>query len=320
MKRPHPYGSLGPVIPVAELDRLAEGWYADCQYLGHSPHTIARYRLTVRQLLAHLGQRGADGCGRTEIVGYLGDLRASRGPRGPVRPSTILSRYSALHALFAWAAEIGAIDGSPMATLKAPAVPDDEITPFTAEQVDDLLVAARASRYPRRNVSILWTLLDTGARVSELCNLNWEQMDLIGHRCKVVGKGNKTRTLLLGPSTVRALYAYLNETPRATGDPVFFGERGKTAGERVTRSGVLQLFERLGKAEKITGVRCSPHTMRHTFAITFLRAHPGCLLELQLLLGHESLKMVEHYAKLAEADVAGVHRKMSPVEFLRRRK
>src|SRR2546423_1645059 len=83
---------------------------------------------------------------------------------------------------------------------------------------------------------------------AELCGLKRKDLDLQGRRCTVLGKGNKTRPLFFGKDTTRSLWAYLKDEPRDLDDYLFLSDRGETAGEPLTRSGLLQLIRRLGKA------------------------------------------------------------------------
>jgi len=164
-----------------------------------------------------------------------------------------------------------------MEKLRPPVNRPDQIQPFTEEQIDALLAAAKRSQHPRRDEAIVLFLLDTGVRASELCNLRMKDMDLQGRRCTVVGKGNKTRSIYFGRNTTKALWQYLKENPREEDESVFTSDRGTRAGEPLTRSGLLQLMMRLGKAAKIEATRCSSHTWRHTFAVTFLKKAEMCL-------------------------------------------
>ncbi len=83
---------------------------------------------------------------------------------------------------------------------------------------------------------------------------------------------------------------------------VFTSKRGLTAGEPLTRSGVLQLIHHLADEAGIKNVRASPHTFRHTFAISFLR-NGGNQFTLMTLLGHTNLKQTNRYVQVAEADM-----------------
>jgi site-specific recombinase XerD len=212
-----------------------------------------------------------------------------------------------------------AFDASPMTRLKAPIVRDDQIQPFTREQQQALQAAARKSRHPKRDEALILFLLDTGARVSEACSLRAKDLDLTGRRCGVGGKGKKDRSICFGGVRMKAIWAYLKEEPREPDAPLFLSDRGTNAGEALTRSGVLQIFKRLGRAAKLEACRCSPHSGRHTFAVEFLKAG-GNLFALQQLLGHCDLAMTRRYVALAQADVEQQHRQFSPVDRLGKRR
>ncbi len=167
----------------------------------------------------------------------------------------------------------------------------------------------------KRDKAILLTLLDTGLRASELCALRIADVDLKSGRVEVrpgqagKAKGGKGRIVFLGKSARRFLWRYLTERedmedPEA---PLFLGKQHRV----LNSNGLRQLVNGLGQK---AGVRkCHPHRFRHTFAITYLRSG-GDVFTLKSLLGHGSLDMVEHYARIAEVDVEQAHRKASPAD------
>ncbi|HZO87079.1 MAG TPA: tyrosine-type recombinase/integrase [Chthonomonadaceae bacterium] len=185
-----------------------------------------------------------------------------------------------------------------MQTIAAPVARAAQIQPFTPEQGNALLQAAKRSSHRRRDEAILLFLLDTGVRASELCAIQIRHLGMQSRRCTVLGKGNKHRMVPFGGTTAKALWQYLREDPRDPDDPMFISERG----EPLTRSGLRQLMERLGKAAQIERARCSPHTWRHTFTVEFLRAG-GNVFSLQQMLGHTNLQMTNRYVALAQADI-----------------
>lgn len=81
----------------------------------------------------------------------------------------------------------------------------------------------------------------------------------------------------------------------------------------LTRSGVQQMLRRCGRDAGITGVRCSPHTLRHTFAKTYL-INGGDIFSLQRILGHSSLASVRAYLNLFATDLKKQHLRFSPVD------
>jgi integrase/recombinase XerD len=71
------------------------------------------------------------------------------------------------------------------------------------------------------------------------------------------------------------------------------------------------LIVHLGQKAQVK--KCHPHRFRHTFSITYLRAG-GDVFTLQALLGHSTLDMVRHYARIAEIDIQQAHRRASPAD------
>lgn len=315
-------------LTLAELADQAENWCLDGEVRQLSEGTVYNRRLATDKLLWFLRQREAERCGLPELRAFFAYLNTAHEKPGGrwgserrtkrLEPAAVKFYYSRLQTFFNFLVEEGAIERSPLERLKPPIVRQDQIQPFTDEQQKALLRAARRSRRSKRDEAIVLFLLDTGARASEVCGLRVKDLDLTGRRCKVRGKGDKDRTVCFSATTARALWAYLKEEPREPEAPLFLSERGEQAGGPLTRSGLLQLIERLGRAAGIEACRCSPHTFRHTFAVEFLRAG-GNVFTLKELLGHTTLTMTNRYVALAQADLEAQHRRFSPVERLRLR-
>ncbi len=122
-------------------------------------------------------------------------------------------------------------------------------------------------------------------------------------------KGGKGRIVYLGKSVRSFLWRYRAER-KDGGDgnaPLFLGKIHRP----INRDALRQLMIRLG--QKVGVRKCHPHRFRHTFAITCLRSG-GDVFTLKSLLGHGSLDMVEHYARIAQVDVEQAHRKASPAD------
>lgn len=90
-------------------------------------------------------------------------------------------------------------------------------------------------------------------------------------------------------------------------------------GEGLTPSGVQQMIRDLGRMAEVKGVRVPPHTLRHTFAIEFLRSG-GDVYSLQYILGHTDLDMTKRYVAIAQADVDMVMARSSPLDSMSRRR
>lgn len=313
-------------ITVTDLARYTQGWLMTGQIEGYTSRTLTERARFIRLLLWFLNQQEYTHCGAQELRHLLAYVRegppdgsgrwGSSSPRAvaPVRPRTVELWHEQLTALGNWLVLEGAIETNPMARLKAPKVPEDEITPFTDAQLDALYRAARSRLYPRRNVAILDLLLDTGMRANELCTLTVGAIDWQEWSCTVHGKGNKDRSVPFGRRVKASLWKYLQEQGERSGSaPLFIGERGHTPGETLTPSGLHHIIQHLGKAAGLENVRCSPHTFRHTFAVSFLR-NGGQEFTLMRILGHTSLTMTRRYVALARADIQAQHARCSPVD------
>jgi site-specific recombinase XerD len=158
-----------------------------------------------------------------------------------------------------------------------------------------------------RDRAIILTLVDTGMRASELCNLRIYDADLRNHQITVQGKGKKERIVAISPRTAQLLWRYRSSRPDAKPTAHLFVVRYDRPFNRTVLG---RLLKRIGKRAGVLNVH--PHRFRHTFAIAFLR-NGGNVYVLQRMLGHSSLDMVKRYLAIAQADVQDAHRDASPV-------
>jgi integrase/recombinase XerD len=189
--------------------------------------------------------------------------------------------------------------------------------PFSEDQIRALLgVIDTKSHIGFRNWAIILTLLDTGMRVSELTDLKMNDVNLAQRCLKVLGKGNKERIVPIGVTVQRAIAKYLNKYRPSPLYPLSDNLFLSRDGMPLTPNGVQSMIEKYANSAGITGVRASPHTFRHTFAITYLR-NGGDVFTLQRILGHETLDMVRQYVCLAQYDLQEAHLRCSPVDNLK---
>lgn len=170
---------------------------------------------------------------------------------------------------------------------------------FTPEQIKALL-AACGQEYNQelrvRDRAIVSVLIDTGIRASELTGLTLDNtfLDPLDAHLKVFGKGGKWREVALGHRSLVELRRYITRYRHAS------KEEGRVFLNRydapLTVWGLDQLIERLGKWAGVEGVRCSPHTFRHTFAVNYLQA-TGDVYRLSRIMGHNSVKVTEIYVR-----------------------
>jgi integrase/recombinase XerD len=172
-----------------------------------------------------------------------------------------------------------------------------------------------------RNRAILWVLLDTGIRVSELCGLRLSDFDRKHGVFTVKGKGSKERRIALGQNCLRNLLYYLDRHRPSDEELAEWGSAGEDhlflseTRLPLTKNGVTLLFARLKKRADITDKRVSPHILRHTFAIRYLKAGNDPF-SLQELLGHEDMATVKLYMRMNDDDIQEQKRKYSPGDHL----
>lgn len=313
-------------ITVCDLNSYVTEYLFDCQYRNQSPRTLQEVTTALNKFLGYLQHSEVVECSPNDIRRYLisvaqGGLqhggRWGQSAPKPVRPRTVRNHWAYLRTFFNWVSDEYPEIISPFERIDPPIVRQDQIRPFTAEQIAGLIAAAKRTTNPLRDLAIVLFLLDSGVRCSELCAIRIVDLDLGGHSCQVLGKGNKHRAVFFGRDTKKALWKYLQARGGVQdNEPLFMSARGLDAGEAFTRAGLQQLIERLGKAAKLTGVRCSPHTFRHTAAIQLVMN--GCnAFTLQQLLGHTDLAMTQKYVNYAQADLQGQSRRFSPVDSLK---
>ncbi|MBI3243460.1 MAG: tyrosine-type recombinase/integrase [Chloroflexi bacterium] len=300
-----------------------------------SPRTIESYKKHLEQWQEYAGDAPLGKVTSQDLRAYLAWLRTEYKPRRlaggdqPLAGKTIRNVWISLSAFFTWAStEFGL--ANPMKNVPAPRFEEAPVEPLTRENIETLLKACDYCREAKtndrrqfvmrrvsgnRDRALILTLLDTGLRASELCSLSIGNVDQksgkveIKHGAQGGAKGGKGRTVFLGKAARRALWRYLVD--REDGDdpaaPLFVGRFDR----RLNRDGLRQLLASLG--EKAGVKKCHPHRFRHTFAITYLRSG-GDVFTLQSLLGHSTLEMVQHYARIADIDVEQAHRRASPAD------
>jgi len=189
------------------------------------------------------------------------------------------------------------ISGPPLDKVIVRVFSDEQIRAllfWCAIEYNDFLVA--------RDQTIIAVLTGCGLRCGELCSLKVGDcfLDDDSPHLIVFGKRHKERRVPIGPQTAQTLAHYI-DTYRAEArldDPVF---TTRTRTKPLAVSGVEQLFDRIGLAAGITGVRCSPHTCRHYFASRFIK-DGGSVYVLSKILGHQNLGTTEIYLRSLGVD------------------
>jgi site-specific recombinase XerD len=214
-----------------------------------------------------------------------------------------------------WLVEQGDLEQSPMAKVKMPRLEKRIPPPFSKEEVQKLLATInRKTELGARQYAICLTLLDTGLRAFEFCDLRISSVNMRTGMAVVLGKGRKQRQIRVGAKARAAILRMLAlRGEYAPEDPLWaaYDNNGRQVVGGLSVKGLQTLLHRLGKEAGV--MPCAPHKFRRTFAIWCLRA--GMDLEsLRVLMGHETLVVLQLYLKLVGEDVERAHSAHSPVD------
>ncbi|MGH2495906.1 MAG: tyrosine-type recombinase/integrase [Ktedonobacteraceae bacterium] len=316
------------------VERAVAAFLDDQEGGNHSAKTLEWHRTALgffRRFLAE--ERNTTIVGEIDapdISAWFVSMRKTPTSRGRIRSERTIQTYArSVRAFFHWLVRREILERNPFDRVVFPKVGKPLIRTISPEEFERLLLACTppneagpiATRAAVRNRAILWVLLDTGIRVSELCGLRLPDFDRKHGVFTVKGKGSKERRIALGQNCQRNLLYYLDrhrpgdeelaEWGSADEDHLFLSETRLP----LTKNGVTLLFARLKKRAGITDKRVSPHILRHTFAIRYLKAGNDPF-SLQELLGHEDMATVKLYMRMNDDDIQEQKRKYSPGDHL----
>ncbi len=232
--------------------------------------------------------------------------------QGMVKAS-IARKLSAIRSFYRYLIQEGALPTNPLEMASSPKL--DRLLPafLTISEMSQLLQAPDLSTpQGQRDCALLELLYASGLRVSELVNLNLEQVNLDTREIRVWGKGSKERMGLMGEPAARALATYLSQ-----GRPKLLGEKKTSAlflnryGKRLTERIVQIILANYAKSVGI-GKRVHPHMLRHTFA-THLLDGGADLRVVQELLGHASLSSTQIYTHVSKSQARKVYLAAHPM-------
>lgn len=289
-----------------------------------SPHTLRAYQTDLSQLLAHAASR--DGCRPREVAvtrfdadlvrGFLAELHA----RGNSRASAA-RRLAALRTFARYLLREERLADDPTALVGAPRRERSLPAHLGSEEIERLLSAPDAATAAgRRDRAILELFYASGLRLSELVDLDLEDVNLSGRVLRVRGKGGKERLVPFNRPAEAAVRAMLGDRARWPGArQAPAGDRRRrrrTAlflnlrGGRLTTRSVDRIVRRYVREAAIArGI--SPHALRHTFATHLLQAGAD-LRAIQELLGHVRLSTTQRYTHLDVTRLRQVYREAHP--------
>lgn len=267
-----------------------------------SEHTIRAYVGDLDSFFAHLTLQKVSSIGDITLA-HIRAWLATQQVKGGAR-TTLSRRATSIRLFTKWAFKNGFLAkdvGATLATPKAHRTLPDVLSVTDATTAMDSLatrVAEEESALSIRDCAIVELLYATGARVSELCGLDLGDIDYSRNTIRVLGKGNKERTIPLGAPAMKALEKWLKEARAElatdkSASAVFLGARGKRIDQRTVRTVVYEALSALEGLQKL-----GPHALRHS-AATHLLEGGADLRTVQEILGHASLATTQIYTHVS---------------------
>ena len=260
---------------------------------GSSKATISSYTYDLNRLKEALISNGVD----RPTLTQLENLRASMGSLSVALSARSLARLvSSMKGFFSYLTAEKYLEINPAEQIEAPKLSRKIPVFLTENEVQEFLSAIDLS-HPQgsRNLAIFEMLYACGLRVSEVLQLRLSDLFLNEGFIRVIGKGQKTRLVPIGPYSIKRIEGYLENRvseyqPQPLYEDVLFLNR---RGRSLTRAMIFTLTKQIVEKTRIKK-EISPHTFRHCFA-THLLENGADLRAIQLMLGHESITTTEIY-------------------------
>ena len=267
-----------------------------------SVHTIRAYLGDLDSFFEHLERLDVTDIASLELS-HIRSWLANQQVKGGAR-TTLSRRATSIRLFTKWATKKSYLIkdvGATLATPKGARTLPEVLTVADASLAMDAMTARVGEEdapISKRDAAMLEILYASGARVSELCGLDLEDIDYARQTIRVLGKGNKERTIPIGNPAMRALETWLKngrdslagaKSERA----VFLGARGKRIDQRTVRTMVYHALAALEGVEKM-----GPHALRHS-AATHLLEGGADLRTVQEILGHASLATTQIYTHVS---------------------
>lgn len=286
-----------------ELEDLREDWIRHLRASNKSRRTIDTYGRCTGVLIEYLEDEGlpttAQGVTRKVLEGFFNDFASrpsSRHPGQTMSPAYVSQHYRSIQQFFRWLCEIEEeIEVSPFARMKTPIVPEKLVPVLSDDQIRAILEVCKGSTFDqRRDTAIIRMLLDTGARRTEVSEMQLEHLDFATDSAWVLGKGRRPRIVSFGDKTAVSVRRYLRARGRHkhAGSPyVWLGHSGPLGSDALRL-----MLSRRGIEAGVPGLHA--HRFRHTFAHRWLADGNG-ETDLMRLAGWRSPQMLTRYGASA---------------------
>ena len=282
---------------------------------GRSSNTISSYRRDLRKYEDFLSKRSAEALSATEddVESFVRALQAT----GEAVASTA-RRLAAVRMLHSYLVAEDFRPDNPSARVEGVRVPTGVPKPLSLSEVESLLASVVGEdSLALRDRALLEFLYATGARISEACDLNIDDLDLNSRVVRLFGKGSKERVVPFGRTAETHLRSYLGAGGREMLAPEYWARQGDRESVFLTNKGRRLNRQKAWNIVRDAGVNAgisqelSPHVLRHSCA-THMLEHGADLRIVQEMLGHATISTTQIYTKVSQERLWSVYREAHP--------
>jgi len=279
-----------------------ENYLKCCQYQKKlSQKSIKAYAIDLKQFVSFIGYEDEQCLTKAAILSYISGLHKVYSPK------TVKRKLASLRAFFNYLEFEEIVEINPLRRIKTK-FQEPKVLPkvISLEIIERLLLAVHKehnhakTEYRKfvtlRDMAIVEALFATGMRVSELCSLRVEDINLANGCIHIMGKGSKERIIQIGNGEVLAILGeyYQTNATRIRQSGFFFVNRLSTKLSEQSVRFMLRFFcVKAGITIKIT-----PHMFRHSFA-TLLLEEDVDIRYIQHMLGHSSIQTTQIYTQVS---------------------
>lgn len=223
-----------------------------------------------------------------------------------VQDSTMESKRAYLSSIFSYLVKNQKIAVNPMNCIEPINCTAKVKQPITQEELERIVIACG---HDRRSIAIVYLLIDTGVRVSELCGIKLSDVNFIENKIKVLGKRKKERYVYFGGRTKVRLLDYINndrpDIQYINGSMVYALDCSLIAAQKggfhgIHKNRIEELIRKLGEKSEV--IRIHPHLFRATFATNMLLSGKD-LVTVSRLMGHSNLDTTKLYILLSDSAI-----------------
>ena len=232
------------------------------------------------------------------------DIRSYLASNKEWQVGTIDKKLSVLKSYFSWLVQEELLIKNPVSKIKAPKKPKRLPKSLTVEELE----IVRESCETNRERALVEVMFSTGCRLSEIANMKISDIDFHERNAKVIGKGNKERTVYFSFKAMHHLNKYLNTRKgplKKNSDYLFIGLRRPF--NKLTNRSIERIVDKIESRSNLSK-SLTPHVFRHT-AATLMMDNGADLVDVQHILGHENPSTTLVYASVSEERKKIAHRR-----------